>query len=109
MYQRNRNPSFIRFKDQIIPYSHMACRFLYLLLIGDIFNILDKSLKKRVLDISFNNLEIHLKIHLYTINICYAPATIGRGHIVLPLSVRPSVRSSHLVCIVFPANSSYGF
>ena len=40
----------------------------------------------------------------------YAPATIGRGGgegiLFYPY---PSVRSSHLVCIVCPANSSYSF
>jgi hypothetical protein len=53
--------------------------------------------------------------HFYgwlTLSIFYAPATIGRGaYCFTPVrpSVRPSVCSSHLICIVCPANSSYGF
>jgi hypothetical protein len=38
----------------------------------------------------------------------YAPATIDQGAYCFT-PVRPSVRSSHLVCIVCPANSSYSF
>ena len=37
---------------------------------------------------------------------CYAPATIGRGGGAYCFT---PVRSSHLVCIVYPANSSYSF
>jgi hypothetical protein len=48
-------------------------------------------------------------LFFFFITFYYAPATIVGGHIVLPLSFRPSIRSSHLVCIVCPANSSYSF